>query len=226
MESKDLAQAATSNLNLNELSTEELERLLEQKRSQENTERLKRREAYEAIRADVVSRIEKKAHEVETYAKELFDFVSKETEAFYQVMKEYGQLRHENQMSYTISTEKFKVEVKANKVKKFDERADVAAARLIEFLQGWIQNSKSGVDDPMYQLGMTLLERNKYGDLDYKSISKLYDLEERFNNPEYSAIMLLFRESNVTERTATNFYFYERTKMGVWRKVEPSFNRL
>lgn len=50
METKDLAQAATSNLNLNELSSEELEKLLEQKRSQENTERLKRREAYEGIR--------------------------------------------------------------------------------------------------------------------------------------------------------------------------------
>lgn len=211
---------------LKSMSSKDLESLLEKKRNEENQERMKRREAYEGIRDDVVHRIEQKVRQVADEVKELFTFVSDETSAFYDVMAEYGQLRHENQMSYTISSGKFKIEVKANKVKRFDERADVAAARLIEFLQGWIKNSKSGIDDPMYQLAMTLLERNKYGDLDYKSISKLYELEERFNNPEYSAIMLLFRESNVTERNAINFYFYERTKMGVWRKVEPSFNRL
>lgn len=213
-------------IDLNTLSSEELTKLLEKKREEENAEKIKRREAYEAIRADVVARVERKVRAVTSEVRELFDFVKSETEAFYEVMAEYGQLRYDNQMSYTLVAGNFKVEVKANKVKKFDERADVAAARLIEFLQGWIKQSQSGANDPMYQLAMTLLERNKYGDLDYKSISKLYDLEERFNNPEYSAIMLLFRESNVVESTATNFYFYERTKLGVWRKVEPSFNRL
>jgi hypothetical protein len=73
---------------------------------------------------------------------------------------------------------------------------------------------------------MTLIERNKYGDLDYKSISKLYDLEESFNSPEYSAIMALFREAHLVESTATNFYFWQKNHMGVWTKLEPSFNRL
>ena len=116
--------------------------------------------------------------------------------------------------------------MKSNKVKKFDERADVAASRLIDFLQTWIQGKEDGADNPMYQLAMTLLERNKNGDLDYKSISKLYDLESRFDDPEYSAIMALFKESHLVEGTATNFYFYEKDTLGVWRKLEPSFNRM
>ena len=78
----------------------------------------------------------------------------------------------------------------------------------------------------MYQLAMTLLEHNKYGDLDYKSISKLYELEEQFGDAEYTAIMKLFKESHLVEGTATNFYFFEKDKMGVWKKLEPSFNRL
>ena len=111
-------------------------------------------------------------------------------------------------------------------MKRFDERADVAASRLIEFLQTWIQRADNGANNPMYQLAMTLLERNKFGDLDYKSISKLYELENKFNDPEYSEIMQLFKESNVVEGTATNYYFEERDERGVWRKLEPSFNRL
>ena len=156
----------------------------------------------------------------------LFAFVSDETEAFRKVMEEYGQLRFDNQLSFTLQEGNFKIEVKTNKVKKFDERADVAAARLIEFLRNWIAGKEKGTDNPMYQLAMTLLERNKYGDLDYKSISKLYDLEEQFNDNDYSETMSLFRESHLVETTATNFYFSEKNDMGVWKKLEPSFNRL
>ena len=211
---------------LNGLTAEQLEAMLEQKKEENRLLALKKRDAYEGIRAEVGNRIEQKVRAVTMDVKSLFDFVVEETMAFYAVMKDYGQLKRDGQMSFTIPGNNFKIEVKANKVKKFDERADIAATRLIEFLQTWIKGSDKGMEDPMYQLAMTLLERNQYGDLDYKSISKLYDLEAKFSNPEYSSIMQLFRESNITEGTATNFYFWEKTSLGVWRKLEPSFNRM
>lgn len=36
----------------------------------------------------------------------------------------------------------------------------------------------------------------------------------------------LFRESNIVDGTAINFYFSQKDAMGVWRRLEPSFNRL
>lgn len=214
------------NETLKQLSASERADLLKQLQQQAVQDRQIMQESYEGIRADVVRRIEQKVRAVAEDVKCLADYVSDETTAFYDVMREYGQLRNEDQRSYTIQAGNFKVMVKNNKVKRFDERADIAAGRLIEFLTEWIKSSKSGVDDPMYQLAMTLLERNKYGDLDYKSISKLYELETRFSSQEYSDIMTLFKESNVVEGNATNFYFYELNRMGVWIKVEPSFNRM
>jgi hypothetical protein len=213
-------------MDVKDLSSEQLEELLKKKKDEERQQALTRREAYEGIRAEVLHKVEQKVRAVSQDVKSLFDFIVDETGAFYEVMKEYGKLRKSEQMSFLIPSEKFRLEVKTNKVKKFDERADVAASRLIEFLQGWIKQKEKGHDDPMYQLAMTLLERNKYGDLDYKSISKLYELEQQFNSQEYTGIMQLFRESNIVEGTATNFYFWEKTQLGVWRKIEPSFNRL
>jgi hypothetical protein len=213
-------------MNINDLTSEQLEELLKKKKEQERQEALIRREAYEGIRAELLHKVEQKVRAVTEEVKGLFEFIVDETGAFYEVMKEYGQLRKSDQMSFLIPSEKFRLEVKTNKVKKFDERADVAASRLIEFLQDWIKQSDKGSDDPMYQLAMTLLERNKYGDLDYKSISKLYELEQQFGSQEYSDIMQLFRESNIVEGTATNFYFWEKSQLGVWKKIEPSFNRL
>lgn len=213
-------------IDLKNVSAADLEAALKTKKEEERKQALDKRATYEGIRADVNYKIESKVRAVVTDVRALFDFVVAESSAFYEVMKEYGQLRTDNQMSFKIPGDKFKVEVIRNKVKKFDERADVAAARLIEFLRAWISNNGKGEDDPMYQLTMTLLERNQYGDLDYKSISKLYDYEQKFNDPEYSSIMQLFKESNVVEGTAVNFYFFEKTDLGVWRKLEVNFNRL
>lgn len=211
---------------LSKLSSKELEALLEAKKKEEHQRALDKRAAYEGIRAELVQKVENKVRAVCDEVRGLHDFCVDEIGAFKNVLAEYGQLRREGQLSFTVQEGNFRIEVKSCKVKRFDERADVAASRLIEFLQQWIEGKEAGADDPMYQLAMTLLERNKYGDLDYKSISKLYELEGRFNSPEYSDIMSLFKESHLVEGTSTNFYFYERTDLNVWVKMEPSFNRL
>lgn len=212
--------------NLNDMTVEELEQALAAKKQQKADAEKARREAYMKLRAELVGQIHVQVLKAVEAAKGLYEFVNKETGAFKEVMAEYGQLRDPMQLSFKLEDGNFRIWVKANKIKRFDERADMAASRLIEFLQGWIQQSDRGADDPMYQLAMTLLERNKYGDLDYKSISKLYELEAQFNDPEYTAIMQLFRESNVVDGTATNYYFEERDERGVWKRLEPSFNRL
>jgi hypothetical protein len=209
-----------------EMTIEELEQALAEKKREKREKETRKREAYEGIRAEVVFKMKNKVCDVVESVKGLFAYVQNETGAFKEVMAEYGKLRHPGQMSFKFEDNGFRVLVKSNKVKKFDERADVAAARLIEFLQEWMKGRKDGVDDPMYQLAMMMLERNKEGDLDYKSISKLYELEAKFDNPVYSEIMQLFKESNVTEGTATNYYFEQRNERGVWIRLEPSFNRL
>lgn len=213
-------------INLSDFTAEQIEALLRRKREEERDARLRRREAYEALRADLIERFRERVSGTQEVVIDLWNFTVKEASAFYAIMKEYGQLRTDGQMSYRIQDERFKVEVKSNRVKKFDERADIAAERLIRFLRTWVKSSEKGTEDVMYQLAMTLLERNRYGDLDYKSISKLYDYEDRFGSEEYSEIMRLFKESNVVEGTETNFYFYEKTDLGVWRKIEVSFNRM
>lgn len=213
-------------IDINQLSPEEQEKLLVDLQTKKKQAAEQKRSAYEGIRKDVVTRIRERVVKQAEEVQDLFEFVTDETTAFYQIMNEYGQISREGQMNYKIVGDDFRIEVKTNKVKKFDERAEVAEARLIAFLQQWMESSDKGSDDAMYQLAMSFLSRNRQGDLDYKSISKLYEMENKFNAPEYSDIMQLFKESHCVEGTATNFYFYQKDKLGVWRKTEISFNRL
>lgn len=208
------------------LTAEERKELLAEMAEQEKSEKLARRDAYEVLRSQFVHDVAMKLEPVVMDVKAFRDWIEGESSTFRTVMNEYGQLRKgEEQANFTVVDGDWKIEVRQNKVKSFDERADMAAERLIAYLKDYVAKSEKGVDDPMYQLAMTLLERNKQGDLDYKSISKLYEMEDKFDD-EYREIMGLFRESNVVNKTVMNYYFHKRDDNGVWRRVEPSFCRL
>ena len=208
------------------MSKEQRAALLAQLQSEAQNDRVAKRESYEALRGQFMYDVLTRVNDVEQTVSGFKKWLDGETSAFTKVMREYGAVKNEGQQSYTITDGDFKLEVKFNKVKGFDERADLAAERLVDYLKRYMAASEKGVEDPMYQMAMTLLERNKTGDLDYKSISKLYELEDKFDG-EYAEIMQLFKEANVVQNTSTNYYFSKRNaETGVWVRIEPSFCRL
>lgn len=213
-------------VDIQNLSKEERAKLLAELQNEENQTRIARRETYEALRAEFIHNVDERLQQVVTDVRCFHDWLQGEVEGFVSIMKDYGQVRNSEQRSYTVTDGDFRLEIASNKVKGFDERADLAAERLIDYLKRYMKKSEKGSDDPMYQMAMTLLERNKAGDLDYKSISKLYDLEAKFDG-EYSEIMNLFKEANVVQKNAVNYYFSKKNpKTNVWERIEPSFCRL
>ena len=213
-------------VNIKNLSKEERAQLLAELQNEEKQSRIQRRETYESLRAELLRGVEERLQTVAADVQSFHDWLQSEVEGFVGVMRDYGQLRKSDQRSYTITDGDFRLEIASNKVKGFDERADLAAERLIDYLKRYMKKSEKGADDPMYQMAMTLLERNKSGDLDYKSISKLYELEDKFDS-EYSEIMGLFKEANVVQKNAVNYYFSKRNpETNVWRRIEPSFCRM
>ena len=224
-------QAATkqgsSPVDISQLSEEQKASLLAQLNAEAKNERIKKRDAYEGLRGEFMHKVEDMLINVTADVKGFKEWLREESSAFVKLMREYGQVKTDEQKNYTITDGDFRLQISCNSVKGFDERADLAAERLVAFLKDYMKKSEKGTDDPMYQLAMTLLERNQAGDLDYKSISKLYELEDKFGDPEYSEIMKLFQESNVVQKNATNYYFWKRDKeTGVWRRIEPSFCRI
>lgn len=211
-------------IDINKLSSDQRQLLLFQLQQEEADKHRAAREAYEALKSGFVQDIKTLVFELNGSVSQFHQHLISESEGFRQVMEEYGHVKQE-QMSFTVIEGKFKIEAKTNKVKKFDERADMAAARLVVYLKNWVKTSEKGTEDPMYQLAMMAIERNQRGDLDYKQISNLYKLEGKFPGGEYTEIMNLFRESHVIETTVTNFYFYQRSELGVWKRIEVSFNR-
>lgn len=194
------------------LSAEQQEELLRTLTAQQQQSELDKRNAYESIRTSFGRNVKDEVVRVALSVKKFRDWLDKESEGFKEVMAEYGKLRSKEQRGYTLVVDDFKLEVKSQDVKGFDERAELAAQRLMEYLGAYIDKSEKGEDDPMYQLCMNLLERNRNGKFNYTSISKLYQLEGKFNDEEYTSIMNLFRESNVTKETVVSYYFSQRVR--------------
>lgn len=221
------AKQGSSPVDISQLSEEQKASLLAQLNAEAKNERINKRDAYEGLRGEFMHKVEDMLINVTADVKGFKEWLREESSAFVKLMREYGQVKTDEQKNYTITDGDFRLQISCNSVKGFDERADIAAERLVAFLKDYMKKSEKGTDDPMYQLAMTLLERNQSGDLDYKSISKLYELEDKFSEPEYSEIMKLFQESNVVQKNATNYYFWKRDKeTGVWRRIEPSFCRI
>lgn len=145
---------------LKSLSAQDRKELLKQLQQEEKESKRNRRDAYEGLRAQFMLEVKNRLLPVVDDVKAFRDWVEKEAAAFRAVMREYGQLRKDEQASFTIVDGDMKLEVRSNKVKSFDERADLAAERLVDYLKRYAMGRELGTDDPMYQLGMTMIERN------------------------------------------------------------------
>lgn len=213
-------------MDIDKLSTKEREALLHVLSAKKKQEETAKRRNYQKMRTRFVSSVEKRLRKYVQDGQTFKSWLRDEAETYYKALKEYGELKRDEQLGFTVNNDTFRVQVKGNRVKRFDERADIAEKRLIDYLSKWIRQKGDGEKNPIYKLAMSLLQRNEYGDLDYKSISRLYELEEDFNDAEYTGIMQLFRESNIVEGNVIRFYFEERDSMNKWRRIEPSFNQM
>ncbi len=145
---------------LKSMSADERRQLLRELQQQDKEEREARRDAYEGLRAEFMQDVKNKLLPVVEDVKAFRDWIEKEAGAFRETMRDYGRLRREDQSSFTIVDGDMKVEVRSNKVKSFDERADMAAERLVDYLKRYAMSRELGTDDPMYQLAMTSIRRS------------------------------------------------------------------
>ena len=210
---------------VSKLTDEQRQALLKDLQQTESEKNRAKREAYESSKAIFMEAVFGFVDEQKAAIDKFYFDLLEGVDDFLEIMSRYGQIK-KGQKSFTLIHNNLKLMVKTNKVKRFDERGDMAASRLVDFLKAWIKKSEKGENDPLYLLAMKTLERNKSGDLDYKRVSDLYALEDRFNDQEYTSIMKLFRESHIVDKTATHFYFFKKTEREIWKKIELSFNQL
>lgn len=204
------------------LSTEELEALLKEKKQEELKERNAKRAEYELKKKLLINSIGIEAIDLYNALKEAKGKFFEAIVAFRHELLEYGELKggESNKGNFEIKNDDFKIQFSSAIKKEFDERAELAEAKLKEFLQLYVKKR----DKKIYNLIVSLLERNHAtGAFDITNINRLYKLEGELNNALFSEAVALFKEAFNATGTSHYIRVYKRTDMGGWQLLNLNF---
>lgn len=140
-------------MDIKNLSEKEREALLSKLQAEKKRKDGDRKKNYQKLRARFLASVERKLRKYIKDGQEFKEWLRKEATAYYDQLKEYGGLKRDEQLGFEVKNDTFKVSVKGNRVKGFDERADVAEKLPSGLLNAWI--GKKGDDglQPHVQAG-------------------------------------------------------------------------
>lgn len=205
-------------MNIPELSVEELEALLAERKQQQREIERREREAYEALRADtVITLVETAKHlndMLKDFKKQSFEMLGTMAET----VQQYARRSEIDKGNFTLEFENYKVAFRRQDKGVFDERADQAEKHIIDFV-----NVHYSGDAETRDLIMSLLER-KEGQLDINLVQRLYKYEDKFDNENWRLGIKLLKESYQLSHSKDYVRFYERDDNGQWQNISLQFS--
>jgi hypothetical protein len=203
-----------------ELTTEELKALLDERLLEENQAKNKARLDYEALKEATVLGLSLNASGLSSMLKDFSLKAFNEMESLYDLLCVYSNRHAEGKGNFSLESKdgSLKVVYKRQELGYFDERSVQAEKHIMDFV-----NSKFSDDDDK-ELFMTILERKK-GNLDIKLVQKLYAMENRFDNPNWKEGIKLLKESWTPSGSKPYITFYVKQK-GVWHQINLNFSSI
>jgi hypothetical protein len=212
-----------STLETANLSVEQLEALLEQKKAEKVKQEAAEREAYEALRNQTVEELIEEAEMLQSIITTFKRKALESMQAMGDLLRKHSKRHGEDVKSFTIynKSNTKKIVLGVDELGTFDERSKEAVRLIMEFLK-----KKYANDDDTKEVMMRLLKYKK-GELDVKRVQDLYAIEGRFTDPEWKEGIRLLKESWRPMETKTYINFYKRQESdGAWKLVNLQFSGL
>lgn len=210
---------------ISEMSADELQAILNQKKKQENEEKQTKRKAYEDERDGLINVLGTLALEAFGAMEALKRESMAKLTSFRDKMLDYGDLRGgtNNKGNFEIKNGNFKIQFSTQVVKQFDERALIAEEKMNKFLNSFVKKR----DKQTFELVSALMKRREEtGEFDHDSINRLYALEDQFDDPNWKEALALFKESYSPTTTSRYVRFYLAKDNGGWEPVVLDFAKL
>lgn len=208
---------------LENLSTEELEKVLRERKANERAKKEQERVAYVSLRCELVNKFAAKALDIEALLSSSHSEWLEQLKSFKELMNQYGDLPKNSKGGFTITNEDAtkKIRLKYHTLGDFDERAELAETHIRAFFEKTLKQTDLNTFDMM----MSLLERKK-GKLEYSRVMNILSFEERFEDEDWRLGCKLLKESWC--ETGSKYYIEIEVKneQNVWRKVNLNISTL
>jgi uncharacterized protein YjgD (DUF1641 family) len=199
--------AEIANKPVSELSTEELDQLLKDRQRQLKAQKQAKAQKYLNAKDELVNELVHDAIGVWEVLKELKQKSFERLKDHYALMKEYGEVSDNNKGTFQLKSidGEYKVQFSRQVIKEFDERAEMAAAQLSDFLASRVK--KRSLKD--YNMIKGFIEK-KNDKFDVSLVGRLYQMEDNYDEPAWKKAIELFKASYVEVDTAHYVRFFKR----------------
>tara|TARA_Y100000782_G_scaffold111876_1_gene140916 strand:- start:9606 stop:10253 length:648 start_codon:yes stop_codon:yes gene_type:complete len=214
----------TNSIDFNQLSSSELERLLDEKRKKENQEQTRKKRKYTEDRDRFVLEMAERFSLLSRELKQLKNEAITRSGEFRDRAYDLQHRTPKKQRQFSLITEdgNCKLVVENQDHSAFNEHAQVAIERIKEILY----NKFASRNKAMYNIINNILMKNNRGDYDPKLVAKLRKHEEDINNPEFSQALNELSKSYYSTGTATYLRVYVKDENNRWQDIPMQFSSL
>lgn len=212
---------AILNKPVSELTTEELDLLLREREQKARAEKERKERQYQKTKNELVNELVHDALGIQEVLKEFKGAAFSRLKEHYERMKEFGDVRSNHKGNFQLKSDcgDFKVEFSNQVIKEFDERAELAAEHLNDFLLTHVKKK----DTEMYEYIKGLSEK-KNDKFDINLVGRLFAMEDKFQHESWKKAIELFKASYVEVDSAQYVRFFKRNdETGAFENINLNF---
>lgn len=207
-----------------ELTTEQLEQMLAERKKKEREEREKKRKEYEERRDSKIQLMVMQAVEFQNSLKQWKAELHQAFEKQMEELVEYGALRSNSKGGFSLvhSSGEFKAVRTRSTQPSWDERSTKAIELISDFLKDTVKKR----DQKIYEVLISFIQKNEKGELEYSKVMHLFKHRDKFDDPRWVEGLNLINESYSVHLRAYGYEFYKKSTDGKWDKIEINFTAI
>lgn len=207
-----------------QLSTEELERVLEQRKKEERREREKARLNYEKERDEIVSVIVNQATEINMILKNFKEGLHSVFNDHQARLQGYGGIRSNSKGGFSLVHSDG--QIKANRIRSTQPHWDERSTKAIELISDFMQDTVKKKDLKLYEILKSFIEKNDKGELEYAKVMHLFKHKDKYDDPRWVEGLNLIQESYSVNLRGYGYEFHTKDDQGKWQKIEINFTSI
>lgn len=215
----------TNTKSIEEMSPEELEAILKEKKKAQRAAQSKRERDYERKKDNfVLSTVQQFQSIQEMLRNTKHEVVSRGNALFDELHEIYERDKKDiKQFSLVSADGLHKVVIERAERQGFNEKAEIAIDKIKDILR----NKFAARNQVMYRVIDGILMKNKKGDYDERLVSKLRKFEPEIDDPKFSEALDLLSQSFVLTGTALYVRAYHKRDLdGKWEDITVQFSSL
>lgn len=217
-----------SHVKLEDLTEDQRKSLISELAKVEKTKRselAKKRKAYEKNREARIQKIVKGVIKIEQSMIQFKNEVSELMALQHSELDEFGMVPTKSKGGFSIISNdgNFKITRSRDTDPKWDETAIKGTNLIKEFL---VQQGQKQVDPAIYELLMSLLEKNNQGELEFSKVMLFIQHEDKFTDPLWLEGLRLLKEGYHVEFKKFGYQFFKKNEEGKFKAISINFSNL